>query len=85
MRRRRRIVTIGGVPRQLTPQHAARFEVVRGILTGSLQLDQGARRLRMPPEELAKLVEGARQAVIRVLGEVALEEARAEAEAAQAG
>lgn len=74
--RRRRIVTIGGVPRQLTPQHALRFDVVRGILVGSLRLDQGARRLRMPVEELARLVDGARRAVIRELGEVALEEAR---------
>jgi hypothetical protein len=75
--RRRRIVTIGGVVRQLTPQHALRFDVVRGILVGSLRLDQGARRLRMPVEELARLVEGARRAVIQQLGEGALEEARA--------
>lgn len=79
MRRRRRIVTIGGVPRQLTPQHALRFDVVRGILVGSLRLDQGARRLRMPEEELARLVDGARRAVIQQLGEDALEEARAAA------
>lgn len=77
MRRRRRIVTIGGVPRQLTAVHAARFDVVRGILVGSLRLDQGARRLRMPIEELARLVDGARQAVVRELGEQALEDARA--------
>lgn len=74
--RRRRIVTIGGVPRQLTAQHALRFDVVRGILVGSLRLDQGARRLRMPVEELARLVDGARRAVIQELGEIALEEAR---------
>jgi hypothetical protein len=79
MRRRRRIVTIGGVPRQLTPQHALRFDVVRGILVGSLRIDQGARRLRMPVEELARLVDGARRAVIQQLGEAALDEARAEA------
>jgi hypothetical protein len=76
-RRRRTIVTVGGVPRQLTAVHAARFDVVRGILVGSLRLDQGARRLRMPIEELARLVDGARQAVVRELGEQALEEARA--------
>ena len=81
MRRRRRIVTIGGVPRQLTPQHALRFDVVRGILVGSLRLDQGARRLRMPEEQLARLVDGARRAVIQQLGEAALEEARAAAPA----
>jgi hypothetical protein len=81
MRRRRRIVTIGGVPRQLTPQHALRFDVVRGILVGSLRLDQGARRLRMSVEELARLVDGARRAVIQQLGEDALEEARASATA----
>ena len=75
--RRRRIVTIGGVPCQLTPQHALRFDVVRGILVGSLRLDQGARRLRMPVDELARLGDGARRAVIRELGEIALEEARA--------
>ena len=81
MRRRRRIVTIAGVSRQLTPQHALRFDVVRGILVGSLRLDQGARRLRMPEEELARLVDGARRAVIQQLGEDALEEARAAAPA----
>ena len=75
--RRRRIITIAGVPRQLTPQHAERFAVVRGVLCGSFMLEQGARRLRMPVEELAELVEGARQAVIRALGEEALDEARA--------
>jgi hypothetical protein len=79
--RRRRIVTIGGVARQLTPQHAQRFDVVRGILVGSLRLDQGARRLRMPIEELERLVEGARRAVIQQLGEDALDEARASATA----
>lgn len=76
MRRSRRIVTIGGVPRQLTAQHALRFEVVRGVLVGSLTLAQGARRLRKPMAEVAELVEGARRAVIRTLGEQALQEAR---------
>jgi hypothetical protein len=81
MRRRRRIVTIGGVPRQLTAKHAQRFDVVRGILVGTLRLDQGARRLRMPLEELERLVDGARQAVVRELGEEALDSARAAADA----
>ena len=81
MTRRRRIVTIGGVPRQLTPQHALRFDVVRGILVGSLRIDQGARRLRMSVEELARLVDGARRAVIQQLGEDALDEARVSAPA----
>jgi hypothetical protein len=79
MTRRRRIVTIGGVPRQLTAKHALRFDVVRGILVGSLRIDQGARRLRMPVEELARIVDGARRAVIAELGEAALEEARVSA------
>jgi len=78
--KRRRIITIGGVQRQLTAQHALRLEVVRGVLTGTLRLDQGARRLRMLPEELALMVDGARRAVIRELGEDALEQARAEAQ-----
>jgi len=76
--RRRRIVTIGGVPRQLTAKHALRFEVVRGVLTGELRLDQGARRLRMDIDDLAALVAGARQAVIRALGEQALEQLEAQ-------
>jgi hypothetical protein len=77
MKRRRRIVTIGGVPRQLTPQHALRFEVVRGVLMGTLTLAQGATRMRKPVDYVAELVEGARKAVIRNLGEHALEELRA--------
>jgi predicted DNA-binding protein (UPF0251 family) len=76
MRARRRTVTIGGVPRELPAACAARFEVVRGVLTGSLTLAQGARRLRTSRDELARLVEGARQAVIQQLGEHALEAAR---------
>ncbi|HSD90176.1 MAG TPA: hypothetical protein VLB44_21745 [Kofleriaceae bacterium] len=75
--RRRRIVTIGGVPRQLTAKHALRFEVVRGVLTGEIRLDQGARRLRMDIDDLAALVAGARQAVIRTLGEDALDQLEA--------
>lgn len=72
-RERRRTVTIGGEPRQLPAAHALRFEVVRGVLTGALTLAQGARRLRRSREELERLVEGARQAVIRQLGEHALD------------
>ena len=70
--RRRRVVTIGGQLRQLTAQHALKFEVVRGVLMGTLTLEQGARRMRTTPDEVGKLVEGARQAVIRELGEDAL-------------
>jgi len=70
---RRRTVTIGGQPRQLTAQDALRFEVVRGVLVGTLTLEQGARRMRVTRADLARLVEGARQAVIRELGEEALE------------
>jgi len=75
--KRRRIITIGGEPRQLTAQHALRFEVVRGILMGSLTLEQGARRMRTTVELVAQLVEGAHAAVVRELGEAALDEARA--------
>lgn len=77
MTRRRRIVTtIHGVPRQLAPEDALRFEVVRGVLTQALTLEEGARKLAMPLPELAKLVAGARRAVVRALGEGALEAAR---------
>ena len=74
--KRARTVTIAG--QELTREHALRFEVVRDVLTGRMALDKGARRLDMPAAELSQLVEGARAAVIRVLGEVALEEARAQ-------
>jgi hypothetical protein len=77
MRRRRRIITIGGVPHDLAPDHALRFEVVRGVLTGMLELERGAHKLGMPVGELEALVEGARRAVIRELGLIALEEAQA--------
>ena len=75
--KRRRLITIAGQPRQLTAQHALRFEVVRGVLMGTLTLEQGARRMRATVEEVAELVDGARRAVIRELGEAALDEARA--------
>jgi hypothetical protein len=74
MRGRLRTVTIGGVPRQLAARDAARFEVVRSVLAGTLRLDQGARRLRMTTDALARLVEGARQAVLRELGDEAFEQ-----------
>lgn len=71
---RRRTITIAG--RELTPEEALRFEVVRGVLTGTLTLVQGANKLHVPMLELARLVNGARSAVIRALGEQALEEYR---------
>ena len=73
-RRRGTIITIAGKPRQLTAAHALRFEVVRGVLFGTLTLDQGARRMRSTPDEVARLCEGARQAVLRELGEEALDQ-----------
>jgi predicted DNA-binding protein (UPF0251 family) len=71
-RRRRRVITIGGIERELPAARALRFEVVRGALTGEITIERGARRLRMRRDELQKLVEGARQAVIAALGEGAL-------------
>lgn len=71
---RRRTVTIAG--RELSLEEAARFEVVRGVLCGTLTLVQGANQLNVPMLELARLVNGARAAVIRALGEEALETAR---------
>jgi hypothetical protein len=82
MRRRRgTIVTIAGQPRQLTAAHALRFEVVRGVLFGTLTLEQGAARMRSTVEEVARLVEGARLAVQRALGDEALDELDATAAA----
>jgi hypothetical protein len=81
MRPRRRTVTIAGVSHELSSEHALRFEVVRAVLVGSLTIQRGARRLRIPVAELAELVSGARHAVIRALGEAALEEARHQAAA----
>jgi hypothetical protein len=46
------------------------------VLTGTISLVQGANQLRMPMLELSRLVNGARAAVIRALGEDALETAR---------
>jgi predicted DNA-binding protein (UPF0251 family) len=58
------MVTIGGVERRMLASEALRFEVVRGVLVGSLTLAQGARRMRVAKEELGRLVDGARRAVI---------------------
>lgn len=54
-----------------------KLEVVRGALIGQVSLEKGARRLRVPKAELARLVEGARRKVIAELGEQAIEAARA--------
>ena len=71
MGRRRRNASPTGVP-QVTAAQALRLEVVKGVLLGTLELEQGAARMRVPVEELARLVEGARRAVIATLGESAL-------------
>ena len=78
------MIMIGGVPRQLTPAHALRFEVVRGVLTGVLPIERGAFKLGMSLREMRQLVDGARRAVIRELGVAALEAARREASAPMA-
>ena len=75
---RRRVITIGGVKHRLTPERALQFEVVRGALTGAISIAQGARRLRVPAREVARLVAGARRAVIAQLGPAALQAARAD-------
>jgi hypothetical protein len=80
MRRRKRIITTEGTRRELSPERALRFQVVRGVLMGSITLFEGAIQLGMDLDDLAALVVGARQAVIRALGEDALdrfEDARA--------
>jgi len=73
MRRRKRIITTVGTRRELSPERALRFEVVRGVLVGTLSLHEGAARLDMDIDDLAALVCGARQAVIRALGEHVLD------------
>lgn len=70
----RRTIIIAG--REVSAEDALRFEVVRGVLTGTMSLVQGANQLHMPMLELSRLVNGARAAVIRALGEDALETAR---------
>ena len=73
MRRRKRIISTEGTRRDLSPEHALRFAVVRGVLTGSMTLFEGATKLGIDIDDLAALVVGARQAVIRALGEDALD------------
>jgi hypothetical protein len=73
MRRRRRVVTtMQGVP-TIPPEVSERLSVVRGVLTDQMSLYEGALRLGMDIDDLASLCVGARQAVIRTLGEEALE------------
>jgi hypothetical protein len=74
--RRTRTITITIAGREVSAEDALRFEIVRGILTGTLSLEDGAWRLDVPADELARLVDGARAAVIRALGEEAFEIAR---------
>ena len=71
-----RSLTVIIAGREVSPEDALRFEVVRGVLTGSVTLVQGANQRAMPMLELARLVNGARAAVIRALGEAALDTAR---------
>ncbi|MGE5185469.1 MAG: hypothetical protein ACM31C_25570 [Acidobacteriota bacterium] len=73
---RRRVITIGGVEHRVSAERALQFEVVRGALTGAITIAQGAKRLRVPVREVARLVAGARRAVIAQLGRAALESAR---------
>ncbi|HUS32414.1 MAG TPA: hypothetical protein VMZ53_28130 [Kofleriaceae bacterium] len=80
-RRRKQIITIGGTRRELSPKDALRFEVVRDVLVERISLYEGALRLGMDIDDLAELVVGARQAVIRALGEQALENFEPVAEA----
>ena len=74
---RQRTITIAG--REVTPEDALRFEVVRAVLTGAMSIVQGANKLHMSMLELSRLVNGARTAVIRAFGEQALTEMREQA------
>ena len=78
--RRQRTITIAG--RDVTPEEALRFEVVRGVLMGTMTIVQGANKLHIGLFELSRLVNGARAAVIRALGEDALQRAREESQQA---
>ena len=78
--RRQRTITIAG--REVTPEEALRFEVVRSVLMGTMTIVQGANKLHIGLFELSRLVNGARAAVIRALGEDALQRARAESQLA---
>ena len=68
---RRRTIRFQG--RMLTRDEAQRFYVVRGILLGELTLEEGTRQIAITLPDLAKLVAGARAAVLRELGPAALE------------
>ena len=76
--RRQRTITIAG--REVTPEEALRFEVVRSVLMGTMTIVQGANKLHIGIFELSRLVNGARRAVIRALGEEALTKAREESQ-----
>ena len=82
--RRTRTITIAG--REVSAEEALRFEVVRGVLMGTMTIVQGANKLHMGIFELSRLVNGARTAVIKAFGEEALVRAREESQlsAAQA-
>jgi len=73
---KQRTIMIAG--REVTPEEAVRFEVVRGVLMGTMTLVQGANKLHIGLFELSRLVNGARAAVIRAFGEDALVRAREE-------
>ena len=62
--------------RPIPAKLSLRLTVVKGVLIETITLEQGARRLRMPPRELEQLVAGARRKVIDVLGERALDVSR---------
>jgi len=72
--RRTRTITIAG--REVSAEDALRFEVVRGVLMGTMTIVQGANKLHIGIFELSRLVNGARAAVIRAFGEEALVRAR---------
>lgn len=61
---RTRTIMVGDEPRRVDARLAARFEVVRGILTGALSLRAGSKRLHMRCDALAKLVEATRRQVM---------------------
>jgi hypothetical protein len=56
----------------MAPERMEQLAVVRGVLTNEMSLYEGSLRLGMDIDDLAVLVVGARQAVLRTLGEEAL-------------
>ena len=56
----------------LDARQAERLQVVKGVLVETLTLEQGAARLGIDPDVLARLVDGCRARVIATLGEDAL-------------